>query len=159
MHRLFQKQRPFSVQKNLKILFCGKDRMNGKLQKEIVDAGLQDSLIYAGAVSSEEMKKYYSVVDGLIKSSYAEGLSLAALEAIAYGLPVIMFKDFECAEDLNDDKVVCFANERSDACLADVIEAWYEREWDKKYIMEYSQYFTMERVADDYIRYYKKRLA
>lgn len=76
------------------------------------------------------MKKYYSVVAGLIMPSYAEGLSLAALEAIAYGLPVIMVKDFECAEDLNDDKVVCFANERSDECL-----------------------------ADDYIRYYKKRLA
>lgn len=150
---------PSSVQKNLMIIFCGKDRMDGKLQGEIANAGLQDSLIYVGAVSSAEMKKYYSVSDGLIMPSYAEGLSLAALEAIAYGLPVIMFQDSECAEDLNDDKVVCFAKERTDLSLAQAITMWYEKKWDKEYIIKCSEYFTMERVADDYIKYYRTRLA
>lgn len=150
---------PSSVQKNLKIIFCGKDRMNGKMQEEIIGADLQESLIYVGAVSSDEMKKYYSVADGLIMPSYAEGLSVAALEAIAYGLPVIMFRDSECAEDLDDERVVCLAKERSDECLAEAIQKWYGTEWDKEYIIEYSKYFTMERVADDYIRYYRKRLA
>ena len=142
----------------VKVIFCGKDGMNGRLQADIMDAGLQDHLIYAGTVSSEEMKKYYSVADGLIMPSYAEGLSIAALEAIAYGLPVIMFADSECAEDLNDEKVVCFAKQRSDECLASAIEEWYRIDWDKEYIMEYSKYFTMERVADEYIECYKSVL-
>lgn len=150
---------PHFVQENLKVIFCGKDRMNGELQKEISNAGLQESLIYAGTVSSAEMKKYYSVADGLIMSSYAEGLSVAALEAIAYGLPVIMFQDSECAEDLNDDKVVCFAKERTDLSLAQAITMWYEKKWEKEYIIKCSEYFTMERVADDYIKYYRTRLA
>lgn len=149
---------PFELQQKLKIVFCGKDSMNGKLQEDILDAGLQDSLIYAGAISSEEMRKYYSVADGLIMPSFAEGLSIAALEAIAYGLPVIMFADSECAEDLNDEKVACFAKSRSDECLASAIEEWYRIEWDKEYIIEYSKNFTMERVADEYIEYYQSCL-
>lgn len=146
---------PNSIQDKIKVIFCGKDSVNGLLQKCIADSGLQDKLIYAGAVSSENMKKYYSIADGLIMPSYAEGLSIAALETIAYGLPVIMFSDSECTDDLFDEKVVCFAKERTDYSLSEAIKDWYEKDWDKEYIIGYSKYFTMERVAEDYIRYYK----
>lgn len=146
---------PVSLRDNIKIIFCGKDGMNGQLQESIANFGLQNSLIYAGAMSSKEIKQYYSIADGLIMPSYAEGLSIAALEAIAYGLPVIMFSDSECAKDLADDKVVCFAKERSDSCFAEAIEKWYGKKWDKEYIRDYAKGFTMERVADEYIEYYK----
>lgn len=149
---------PGCIQENLKVIFCGKDRMDGELQKVIINAGLQENLIYAGSISNVEMKHYYSVADGLIMPSYAEGLSLAALESIAYGLPIIMFKDSECAEDLNDEKVVCLAMERTDQCLANAIEKWYDIKWDNDYIIRYSKYFTMDRVADEYIEYYKRAL-
>lgn len=147
-----------NLQEKIKVLFCGKDSMKGVLQENIIKAGLQDKLIYAGALSSEEMKKYYSIADGLIMPSYAEGLSIAALEAITYGIPIIMFQDSECADDLNDDKVVCFANQRTDECLARAIEQWYIKLWDKQYIIRYSKQFTMERVAEEYIKYYSKQL-
>lgn len=150
---------PACIRNKIKIIFCGKDGMNGQLQRRIAVAGLQENLIYAGAVSSEEMKEYYSVAEGLIMPSYAEGLSIAALEAIAYGLPVIMFTDSECADDLNDEEVACFARERSDSSLADAIYKWNEKKWDKNHIIAFSKYFTMERVADDYIAYYKRRIA
>lgn len=149
---------PASLQDEIKIIFCGNDAMDGELQESIIEAELQDNLIYAGALSSNEMKKCYSIADGLIMPSYAEGLSIAALEAIAYGLPVIMFLDSECAEDLGDEKVVCFAKERSDVCLARSIEEWYGKEWNRDYIIDYAKYFTMERVADEYIEYYNRIL-
>lgn len=150
---------PLQVQNGIKVIFCGKDGLDGELQEHIAAAGLQDELIYAGAVSSEEMKTYYSVAAGLIMPSYAEGLSIAALEAIAYGLPVIMFSDSECADDLKDEQVVCFAVERTDAHLAQAIKKWYEKKWDNDTIIKFSKFFNMERVADDYINYYRKCLA
>ena len=104
------------------------------------------------------MKKFYSISNGLIMPSLAEGLSLAMLENIAYGQPVILFRDSECAEDISDEGVVQIAEERSDACLANAIVKWYEKEWDKEHIVEFSKYFTMERMADDYIDYFKKLL-
>ena len=145
-------------QENIKIIFCGKDRMSGMLQDSILKNGLEDKLIYAGAVSSAEMKKYYTIADGLIMPSYAEGLSIAALEAIAYGLPVIMFEDSECVEDLNDSKVVCLAKGRSDYSLADAVNEWFLRKWDRDYIINFSKGFSMERMAKNYVEYYNKKI-
>lgn len=149
---------PKDIKENIKVLFCGVDRLDGALQRDIKNAGFQEQLIYVGPVSSNDMKQYYSISHGLIMPSLAEGLSIAALEAITYGIPVIMFSDSECADDLNDTNVVCLAENRSDRCLVEAIVKWFYKEWDKKYIIDYSKYFSMERMAKDYILYYKKRL-
>lgn len=144
-----------NLQEKIRIFFCGNDLMNGELQKAIDDAGLHDKLIYTGALDSNEIKKYYSIANGLVMSSLAEGLSIAALEAISYGLPVVMSADLECADDLNDEKVGCFAEERTDAGFAEAIAKWYSKKWDREYIIQYSRQFTMERVAADYIACYE----
>lgn len=144
-----------AIQDKLIILFCGHDCMNGTLQNCINVADLQDKMIYVGAVRSDDMKKYYSVADGLVMPSYAEGLSIAALEAISYGLPVIMFSDSECMQDLQDEKVICTAAERSDQCLAEAVVEWYEKEWDRQYIADYARRFSLERVAEEYMEYYQ----
>ena len=146
------------LKNNIAIIFCGNDRQEGQLQRKISENNLQDSLIYVGSLSSEDMKKYYSICDGLIMPSLAEGLSIAALETIAYGQPVIIFRDSECAEDLNDDKVCVFADNRADQTLANAIEKWYFTDWSVEYIKKYSEYFSMERMANEYVEYYTSLL-
>ena len=136
----------------------GNDRLKGALSEAICQSENQKNLIYAGAVSSEEMKEYYSIADGLIMPSFAEGLSIAALEMIAYGKPIIMFSDSECVDDLNDPKISVLAKERTNAGLAKAIEKWYFQEWDTEYIKKFSDYFSMERVTEDYLTYYKNIL-
>lgn len=152
-------QLPEEIKNSLKVIFCGKDRMEGRLQKKICEAGLEKDLIYAGAIPNSEMKKYYTVADGLIMPSLAEGLSIAVLEAVAYGIPVIMHQDSECADDLNDENVVCFAQSRSSRDLANAMVRWYRKDWDQKAIVCYARKFTMERVAKDYVDYYAQRLS
>lgn len=147
---------PQEKKDNIAVIFCGVDRMEGKFQDEIISAGLEHQLIYVGAVSSNEMKEYYSIANGLVMPSYAEGLSIAALEAISYGLPLIMFSDSECAEDLNDYKVSILVETRNDQELANAIINWYENDWNQEYIKSYSKKFTMERMADEYIKLNRK---
>lgn len=147
---------PQKIKDNVIVIFCGVDRMKGKFQEAILAAGLERQLIYVGAVSSDEMKKFYSIANGLIMPSYAEGLSIAALETIAYGLPLIMFSDSECAEDLNDSKVSILSKTRKNQELANAIISWYENDWDREYIKNFSQKFTLEKMADEYIRMNKK---
>lgn len=146
---------PESIKEKICILFCGNDRLNGKLIKVIKDAGLEEQLRYIGILSSEQMKKYYFICDGFITASITEGLSIAALEALAYGLPLIMFSDIECAIDLNDERIACFAQERTDEALAMAIQKWLYKEWDKNAILQYSNQFSMERVAEDYLNCYQ----
>lgn len=145
---------PKSLRKNIGVLFCGNDRLEGALQKAIEDEGLGDSLKYVGILNSAEIKEYYSISDGFITASISEGLSIAALEALAYGLPLVMFSDLECAMDLDDKKVSCFAEKRTDQSLADAIEEWATREWDRNYILKYADNFSMERVAGEYLDCY-----
>lgn len=150
---------PENIKQKITILFCGviskRQDYFTQLQNAIKEYSLENQCIYAGSFSSEKIKEYYSISNGLILPSFAEGLSIAALENIAYGQPVILFKDSECYDDLNDEKIVQVAEERTDKCLADAIIKWYENEWDNEYIVEFSKYFTMERMASEHIEYYQ----
>ncbi len=146
------------IREKIKIIFCGKDSMEGRLQEEINKANFEKRLIYAGVFSNAEMKQLYSVANGMILPSYSEGLSIAMLESIAYGLPVIMYQDSECADDLNDTDACSFAEDRSDQALAKAIENWYLKKWDAEYIKQYSKQFTMEKMADHYIEFYQTKI-
>lgn len=146
------------LQKKIFVIFCGKiaRSMKEDFKEEIEVRALNGCMRYVGALTSEEMKKIYTIADGLIMTSHAEGLSISALEAITYGLPIIMFRNSECALDLTDKRVICFAENCTDNSLATAIDTWYYESWDKEYIQKYSEYFMMERMADDYLKYYKK---
>ena len=54
--------------------------------------------------------------------------------------------------------MICFAEDRSDQGLADAIVEWDQRNWDRDYIVQYSKYFSMERMAADYIKFYKQSI-
>lgn len=153
---VFEKYR--GLGEKIYVIFCGNivKSVIDNFNKEIEHRGLSGCMKYIGALTSEEMKAVFSVSDGLIMPSYAEGLSISALEAIAYGLPIIMFHDSECAIDLNDENVVAFAENHTNEGLADAIMKWYNKTWDKQLILRYGEQFTMERMADNYIKFYKK---
>lgn len=144
------------LKEKIVILFCGNDRLEGKIQKLINEYNLKKSLIYVGAVLADEIESFYAAGHGLIMASKAEGLSIAALESIRYGLPVIMYRSSECAEDLCDERAVCFAEGRTTVDLKDAIVKWNNTIWDKRYIMKYSEKFSMERMAETYLAYYKE---
>ena len=146
---------PQNIQNNIGIIFCGNDRLNGELQHAIATANLEASIKYVGVLNSEQMQEYYSISDGMIMPSVTEGLSIAAIEAITYGIPVIMFADVECAKDLDDERVTSLAKDRTDKSLANAIENWINTDWNANYITKYASYFSMDRVADEYISCYK----
>lgn len=150
-----------SLREKVCVIFCGKIavRSTYNIIDEIEKADLTDCMLYVGALQNEKMKDFYSISDALIMPSYAEGLSISALEAIAYGLPVIMYADSECADDLNDQKVTCFADSHSDASMGKAIHEWYEKSWDREYIKNFSKRFTMEEMAKNYLKFYEKTLS
>ena len=150
---------PDEIKQNLCVVFCGKDSIKvpsrSKLNDFIREMGLENQIIDAGVLNRAEMTGLYSIADGLAQPSIYEGMSLAVLEMLSFGAPVILFADNGGVFEVGDRDASVVVNERSDNALADAIIRWYEREWDKRKIKSFSRKFSMERVADDYIRFAK----
>ncbi len=60
--------------------------------------GLQDRMIFAGRVTSDEAKKLYAKAACFVMPSVSEPFGLVALEAITHGAPVVLSKQSGAAE-------------------------------------------------------------
>ena len=160
--RIF-KHLPEKIKKELVIVVCGVEPQKIPGMEDLINAikkeKVENKVICIGELDEEGMKGLYSTVDGLIMPSMSEGLSLVALEMLVYGKPVIMFSDNETAVDVCDPCAVVLAEDRSDASLARAVEEWYDKDWDQEKIHEYATYFSMERVAQDYVAYCSRRIS
>lgn len=59
-------------------------------KKKINDAGMQENILLIGA--TQDIYSYYRAADFIVSTSKIEGMSLAYLEALAFGLPLITTK-------------------------------------------------------------------
>jgi len=59
------------------------------LQAQATALGLGERLVFAGAVDDTALHNLYALADGFALASLYEGSSLATLEAMAHGLPVV----------------------------------------------------------------------
>ena len=145
------------VKNNLVIVFLGKDNMNGKLQSAIKENKLEKSLCYIGLLTPKQSMSVYKAADGIISVSKAEGLSLVFLEAMSVGKPLVFYRDSECADDINDEKVVAFIEGRSDEAVARGMERWYHGIWDSEYIKSYAlKNFSRDRMIKQYVEMFHK---
>lgn len=65
----------------------GPDR--ARLQRLAAELGIAEHVVFAGAIGQEEIHAYYHQADIFVLSSFAEGLPVVLMEAMATGLPVI----------------------------------------------------------------------
>jgi glycosyltransferase involved in cell wall biosynthesis len=72
---------------NAKLLIVGGGSQTMDLQNLVYSLGLQDKVIFAGYRSDSH--SFYPLFDCFVLSSKSEGLSIALLEALAFGLPVV----------------------------------------------------------------------
>lgn len=62
-----------------------------KLQRTILEEGLQERVIFAGVLSPEELRNWYAASSLVVLPSYSEGLPKVLLEAQAMERPVIAY--------------------------------------------------------------------
>lgn len=81
--KLSQKGKDF----HLNLVGDGEDR--SLLENMVVELGLQDQVTFAGSVGQMEIKKYYQKANAFVLPSFAEGIPIVLMEAMAMGVPVI----------------------------------------------------------------------
>lgn len=75
---------------NLKVIFCGTGKLENKLKKYIIKNGLEDKFIFLGF--RKDLNQILKISDIFVFPSYQEGLSVALMEAMAIGMPIIASK-------------------------------------------------------------------
>jgi glycosyltransferase involved in cell wall biosynthesis len=75
-----------------------------KYEEQARRLGVQKSIRFVGYVSREEISEYYKQADVFALPSYNEGMSVAALEAMGAGLPLVITRTGG-AEELVEDGV------------------------------------------------------
>ena len=83
---------------NVQFVVAGDGHMLPSLVHQAVKLGLQDCMVFAGKVSSDEARKLYAQASCFVMPSLSEPFGLVALEAIAQGTPVILSKQSGASE-------------------------------------------------------------
>lgn len=153
---------PESYRNNVLLILVGKNssRFNylELINNEIAKLKLDEFVKYLGSFLPASMAEIYERAEGMVSPSLHEGLSCSVLEMLQFGKPVVMFADNETASDVNSPDATILVQNRTDQALADAIVEWYNRDWDKRKIIEYASFFSLERLADEYIEYAQKSI-
>jgi len=70
-------------------LIVREGKSKGNLERLIGDLQLEDFVFLEGAKSHEEVKSYYKTAKVFVQPSIVESMGVAAMEALAHGVPVI----------------------------------------------------------------------
>lgn len=77
----------------LHLVLTGDGSYRKELEKEVHDLGLETRVHFPGMIPSDEIYKYYQILEFFVSASISETQGLTYIEALANGLPVIARKD------------------------------------------------------------------
>jgi glycosyltransferase involved in cell wall biosynthesis len=138
----------------LAFVFVGGDPLGwrAELERRVEALSLRERVFFAGGV--EDARPWLWGADLCVSASHEEGLSLAILEAMSAGLPVVASEVGGTPEILDDSFALSFPAKNPDA-LADALAqalAWPEDDWRRRgeaAIALCQEKFSARRMADE----------
>lgn len=96
------------IRPEVEFVMAGTGELMGELIDRTISLNLQDSIIFAGKVKTEEARILYNQADCFVMPSLSEPFGLVALEAVTHGTPVVLSRQSGAAEVLSHAFVVDF---------------------------------------------------
>ncbi|HEV8553952.1 MAG TPA: glycosyltransferase [Casimicrobiaceae bacterium] len=120
---------------------------SARLRKSVSDLGLQDCVVFLGALAPEELNVPLSAADLFVLATRNEGWANVFLEAMACGLPVVTTDvggNAEVVANANLGMLVPFGDpDRLAQAIADALV----RDWDRDAIVAYAESNSWERCV------------
>jgi glycosyltransferase involved in cell wall biosynthesis len=146
---------------NLQLIVIGKLKEKGDTQKELVQLGLQDKVIFISGISTEELINEYAKATLAIVPSLYEGFGLPAAEALACGVPLICSDGGALPEVVGDAAALVRAGDVNQLTnkISELLADENAREILSRKGREHSlQQLSWDRVAEKMVSYYQKIL-
>ncbi|HYW77282.1 MAG TPA: glycosyltransferase family 4 protein [Gammaproteobacteria bacterium] len=123
------------------LLIVGTGPEEVALRKRINALGLAARVKLAGAVSHDQLAKYYADAFALVLASRREGMPSVVLEALACGTPVIATAVGGIAEVVKEPETGQLVTDRTPEALLDAVRTLAACHIDRRAIREYAERF------------------
>ena len=146
---------PEELRRNTYVLFCGEDHAkDGTIENAISQVPDADHLILCGGVDKSIMPDYYAEADGVVLLSFAEGFGLSLIEGMHFGVPCAMPIDLDAFEDIYSECAVVPIQGRDNKTVATALQNLLKKDWLREAIVRYSDKFSSDTMARNYIKSY-----
>lgn len=145
----------FEMSKNERpiVVLFGREADNGEVRKKIIEYDLQESVIMCGFCN--DLIPFWKLADLNVFCSKNDGFGLAIIEGYVHGVPTVAFADLDAIEDVYADEAMLLCQKRSTQELKKTIEIALKKTWNKIQIKKLAERFSLYKMADDYIDYWK----
>ena len=140
------------VERNIKaaLVFVGDGPDSDSLITAINNSPNKKSIHYVGRIPHDDMQYYYSIANCIVNASKEEGFGLPIIEAMAFGVPTVIFDDLDAVEDLYNEHCMIKVSKRTDEELSNAMKNAIDKSWNKAQIIEISKSFTVYQMARNY---------
>jgi colanic acid/amylovoran biosynthesis glycosyltransferase len=128
------------------ILFLGGGEDQDAIQRQIADLSLSDCITLAGSVGHDRIKEELAKADVFVLPSFAEGIPIALMEAMAAEVPVISTAIAGIPELIEHGKEGILVRASDSSGLADAIESILSGEADTRPMLDRAA----EKVRSEY---------
>jgi len=110
-------------EKNIKLRIIGDGPDRRSLEKQVKQFNLQDNIIFEGAVNQDKIRQLYAKADIFVLASFAEGIPVVLMEAMAMEIPCISTNITGTPELIRNDIDGILVPASDETKLADAIES------------------------------------
>lgn len=151
------------IDKTIRLLIVGDGSEKKTLVSQCRSLGIEDRVIFVGAIPHDELNQYYNLADIFVLPSLHEGLGIVFMEAMACGLPVVTTNRGGMVDVVEDGKTGFLIDVGDTKKLIKSLEKLIKdtklREgFSKNAERRATSEFSWDKAADRYINAYKKAI-
>jgi glycosyltransferase involved in cell wall biosynthesis len=142
--------------KDVLCIIVGSGKLEGKLERQIRKAGLEDYVKLVGGKQHNEIPIWMNACDVFVLPSLNEGNPNVMFEALGCGKPFVGTKVGGVPDIITSDDYGLLCEPANLEDLAKKISIALDKEWDYEKIIRYAEQFKMENKTKEIMNVYEK---